>query len=157
VTTVAKGKPDTLASLVSNDARELFAVLSKAGRRGTWSNEVNELNRLGYKMIPFDKIGIQKDFVFLHATHVVKVGGASDYEAEQYEKWPQDSKGMIARTETLTLDGEPINAIVQERCTPIGDVRRIIAKVITDSHEGNWGVRQNSDGSYSLVIFDFVM
>jgi hypothetical protein len=150
-------QPDTLASLVSNEAKACFARLAQEGRRGQWKRDVQELQAYGYSMIPFDKIGIQKDFVFLHKTHVVKVGGASDYEARQYATWPEDSKGLIAKTEGLELDGQAINAIVQERCTPLGDVRRIIAKVITDSHEGNWGVRLNSDGSYSLVIFDFVM
>lgn len=151
--------PDTLNSLVSQDAKACFAELAKLRRadKEQWRRVEQQLRGFGYSMLPFDAIGIQKTFVFLHRDHVVKVGGDSGYEGEQYEKWPQDSKGLIARTEILELDGEPLNAVVQERCIPAKQVRNVIAKVITDSHDGNWGVRLNSDGSYSLVIFDFVM
>lgn len=148
-----------LASLVTEHAKGLFAELAELERYDESVREIKrELVSCGYEMIPFEKIGIQKTFVFLHKTHVVKIGGSSDYEGKQYEEWPQDTKGMIARTERLLdKNGDPLNVIVQERCVPMGQVRGIIAKVISDSHEGNWGVRANSDGSFSLVIFDFVM
>lgn len=148
-----------LSSLVSEHAKALFSELADLDRYDESVKEIKvELCKCGYDMIPFEKIGIQKTFVFLHKTHVVKIGGSSDYEGEQYEKWPEDTKSMIARTERLLdKDGDPLNVIVQERCVPMGQVRGIIAKVISDSHEGNWGVRANSDGSFSLVIFDFVM
>ena len=149
----------SLSGLVTAHAKQLFGELADLDRYDEQvSGLKSELSKHGYSMIPFEKIGIQKTFVFLHATHVVKIGGSSDYEGRQYEQWPQDSKQLIARTERLEDDkGNALNVIVQERCVPMGQVRGIIAKIISDSHEGNWGVRQNSDGSYSLVIFDFVM
>jgi len=148
----------SLSGLVTDHARAMFGELANLDRYDVQVKEIRrELEKCGYAMIPFEKIGIQKTFVFLHSTHVVKIGGSSDYEGRQYEEWPDDSKQLIARTERLMDNGVAMNVIVQERCVPMGQVRGIISKIISDSHEGNWGVRQNSDGSYSLVIFDFVM